>query len=217
VTRTLVVGDVHGCAAELAELLATVRPDDIVLVGDLYTRGPDPVGVARIVMQPNVRVVRGNHDQYLLDALDQPAGARGPFVAETIDALDAAAPGWRDHLAATPLQLRVGRFVVVHAGLPPDGDASALPLRVFLNLRRVPDGAVDAPRWTDVYRGDTPVLYGHDARRGLYVAARDGRPFLVGLDTGCVYGRQLSGYIVEEDRVVSVSAHRRWFVPAVKG
>ena len=42
---TLFVGDVHGCAAELSELIRIARPRRLILVGDLYTKGPDPAGV----------------------------------------------------------------------------------------------------------------------------------------------------------------------------
>ncbi|HVS08844.1 MAG TPA: metallophosphoesterase, partial [Planctomycetota bacterium] len=45
---TWVVGDIHGCAEELARLLerlATGSGDRLVAVGDLFHRGPDPAGV----------------------------------------------------------------------------------------------------------------------------------------------------------------------------
>jgi bis(5'-nucleosyl)-tetraphosphatase (symmetrical) len=49
------------------------------------------------------------------------------------------------------------------------------------------------------------VVFGHWARRGLVR-----RPRVVGLDTGCVWGKQLSAWIAEEDRLVSVPAQRAW-------
>ena len=51
--------------------------------------------------------------------------------------------------------------------------------------------------WDDFYRGSKRVVFGHWARRGLVV-----RPQCVGLDTGCVYGGQLSAWIAEDDRVL---------------
>jgi hypothetical protein len=48
------------------------------------------------------------------------------------------------------------------------------------------------------------VLHGHDARRGLI----DRRPWTLGLDTGCVYGGALTGYLLEEDRLLQVPARR---------
>jgi len=46
--RSIFIGDVHSCAAELAELLSAVAVTDsdrVFFVGDLLTRGPDARGV----------------------------------------------------------------------------------------------------------------------------------------------------------------------------
>ncbi|KAG0238409.1 hypothetical protein BGW42_005642 [Actinomortierella wolfii] len=43
------------------------------------------------------------------------------------------------------------------------------------------------------------IVYGHDAKRALNV-----QDWTVGLDTGCVYGRKLSGYVVETGKIYSV-------------
>jgi bis(5'-nucleosyl)-tetraphosphatase (symmetrical) len=59
--------------------------------------------------------------------------------------------------------------------------------------------------WDEWYRGEATVVFGHWARRGLVV-----RPRVRGLDSGCVYGKQLSAWIAEEDRVVQVDARRAW-------
>ena len=44
------------------------------------------------------------------------------------------------------------------------------------------------------------MLYGHDAKRQL----QDHRPHTLGLDSGCVYGFQLTGYLLEEDTLYHV-------------
>jgi serine/threonine protein phosphatase 1 len=66
---TWVVGDVHGCAAELAELVERIGPgegDRLVAVGDLFHRGPDPVGVMEILTAVRARFVLGNHEWSVL-------------------------------------------------------------------------------------------------------------------------------------------------------
>jgi len=43
-TKTYVIGDVHGCSTELARLLDTINPrydDTVVFAGDLVDKGPD--------------------------------------------------------------------------------------------------------------------------------------------------------------------------------
>src|SRR3954465_7665924 len=72
--RTIAIGDIHGCSAALAALLAAIRPrpeDTIVTLGDYINRGPDSKGVlARLIdLGRRCRLVPilGNHDQMLLD------------------------------------------------------------------------------------------------------------------------------------------------------
>lgn len=198
---TLVVGDIHGCAEELRELLDRVRPQRLVCVGDLFTKGPDPFGVYEQVC--TAEAVLGNHDERLLRVL---AGGRkrDDHAREVIGRLDHGDPAWRDWLRSVPLTRAVGRFTVVHAALPRDGGPPPRETAVF--LRRYADQA-EGRRWWQDYHGP-PVIFGHDAIRGLVRVERGGRPWVVGLDSGCVYGGHLSGYVVEEDRLVSVRAQR---------
>ena len=74
----MVVGDVHGCADELRALVKMTRPTEVVLVGDLFTKGPDPVGVWRQVVQGGFNATFGNHEARLVDAVD---GRRGDPAA----------------------------------------------------------------------------------------------------------------------------------------
>jgi serine/threonine protein phosphatase 1 len=73
--RTIAVGDIHGCAADLAALLEAVRPgldDTLVTLGDFIDRGPDSKGVLDqlIALGGRCRLVPllGNHEELLLAA-----------------------------------------------------------------------------------------------------------------------------------------------------
>lgn len=57
--------------------------------------------------------------------------------------------------------------------------------------------------WASVWKGPNRVIFGHDARRGLQLY--DSR-WATGLDTGAVYGKQLTGMILPERRLVQVDA-----------
>jgi serine/threonine protein phosphatase 1 len=73
-SRTIAIGDIHGCSAALDALLEAIRPrpeDIIVTLGDYINRGPDSRGVLdRLInLMRRCRLVPllGNHDQMLLD------------------------------------------------------------------------------------------------------------------------------------------------------
>ena len=61
--RTIVVGDIHGCALEFDDLLRSLGfaqgVDRVVLVGDLVARGPDSAGVVELARSCGAWAVRG--------------------------------------------------------------------------------------------------------------------------------------------------------------
>lgn len=74
--RTIIIGDIHGCSGALRLLLAKIMPDEkadrLILLGDLFDRGPDSWGVFQMVKEladkfgDRFVLLRGNHDDYLL-------------------------------------------------------------------------------------------------------------------------------------------------------
>ena len=73
---TFAIGDVQGCYRELCNLLEeigyTPEDDRLILLGDLVNRGPDSLSVIRFAMEhrTSVKIVLGNHDLYLIAALE---------------------------------------------------------------------------------------------------------------------------------------------------
>ncbi len=69
-SSTWFLGDIHGCAEELSDLVAKLelgQDDRLICLGDLYHRGPDPHGVAQILAATQqVEIVFGNHELVLL-------------------------------------------------------------------------------------------------------------------------------------------------------
>lgn len=193
---TLFVGDIHGCPDELAALLELAQADRVILLGDLFTKGPDPLGVWRILRALEPDAVRGNHDQRVIDKPDK------------WDLPDEAV-AWLDSL---PLFLQEDDWIAVHAGVNPErGPAGTDPMQA-MNMRRWP-GPHDERFWWELWQGPQRVIYGHDAVRGLRRTEVDGRMVALGLDTGCVYGGALSGWILEQDRVLQVPAARTYHDP----
>lgn len=62
---TYVTSDAHGHVRALDRALELAGPgsgDVVYVLGDMVDRGPDPVGVLRLVRSlPNARVLMGNH------------------------------------------------------------------------------------------------------------------------------------------------------------
>lgn len=69
---TWTIGDIHGCADELALLIERIAPgpDDVLLaVGDLFHRGPNPAGVMDLLRESGARFILGNHELRVLARL----------------------------------------------------------------------------------------------------------------------------------------------------
>jgi hypothetical protein len=68
--RFFVIGDVHGCVDEFNSLITKLNynstTDQIILAGDLTSKGPDSVGVIRRAKEIGALCVRGNHDDEII-------------------------------------------------------------------------------------------------------------------------------------------------------
>ncbi len=80
-----VTSDAHGHVRALDEALSKISltsDDTLYVLGDMIDRGPDPVGVIKLVRSlSNARVLKGNHEQIMLDAII----GQDPLDAETWD------------------------------------------------------------------------------------------------------------------------------------
>ena len=121
---TYAIGDIQGCCTEFQQLLERVRFDPVVdklwLVGDLVNRGPDSLGVLRLVksLGESAITVLGNHDLHTLAVME---GAVKPCRNDTLHEI-LSAPD-RDELLSWLRNQRLihveGDYVLVHAGLLP--------------------------------------------------------------------------------------------------
>jgi len=212
-SRTLVVGDVHGCLAELLALVreAGVTADDrVVFVGDLVAKGPDSAGVVAWARERGAGAVLGNHDDHILQARAGDPNAKESHrrVAETLSAADL------DWLAARPLWLRLEHLaephVVIHGGMVPGLPVEEQERDHLLAMRSVradgtPSKKIEGTPWGALWKGPEHVVFGHDAIRGL-----QRHPRATGLDTGCVYGRELTALWLPAHELVSVAARRQY-------
>ncbi len=239
--RTIIVGDVHGCRSELESLLDRVgfsSGDRLIFVGDLVARGPDSLGVLDVARRTGAIVVRGNHEQKLLDWRDArtawmrgEAAAKPPIGRMHRDIARSLRPVDWKLLETAPLFVDLPEHgaCVVHAGLVPGVAIAEQNPQSLMRIRtvRLPTRATRGKRgkdanvlWGAVYAGPPQVVFGHNAAPGLQLHA-----WATGLDTGCVYGGQLTAMVLAEGQkiprgiaarravLVSERAEHVWFAP----
>lgn len=230
-----IIGDVHGCAAELLALLRRLgyrrragrfsHPAGrrALFLGDLVDRGPRVIDAATIAMDMTsdgaALAVPGNHDVELAALLRGSGTAPGPGTVLSLAQIAAAAPEVRrrfrrrfpayvDRLPSH-LLLDGGRLAVAHAGL--------LGEHIGRDSEAVRRFAVHGLTLGGTDRYGLPI-------RVHWATAYRGRPFFVyghtavptpeavgatlNIDTGCCYGGALTAFRWPERQVVQVRASR---------
>jgi hypothetical protein len=221
--RTIIVGDVHGCVAELGRLLDEIAPgtgDRVLFVGDLVARGPDSLGVLALYREVKGQAVLGNHEYTLLAAhRARRDGARRPRVSALHYALlhrlgDA---DWA-LLEQLPLSLSLPEhgLTIVHAGVVPEQSLAAQDPWTLTHIRSLDPQGKPSPRhdfepWAARYAGGPHIVFGHNSRLGLQLAAK-----ATGLDTGCVYGGALTALVLAlGESIPADPEHRRELLRSV--
>jgi len=189
-----VIGDVHGCIAELRALwdrLEVADQDVVVFVGDLVRKGPASLEVVEFVCsRENAISVRGNNEAKIVhDRIDTT-----PFepIVETI--------------ASFPLVVSWNDALVVHGGVDPTRSLADHTGEDLLETRSLPpENGYDGPFWFESYQKLPRVFFGHTVLEEPFVGDS-----AVGLDTGCVYGGSLTAYDYRRDELVRVPAERTY-------
>ncbi|MDQ2974450.1 MAG: metallophosphoesterase [Acidobacteriota bacterium] len=210
-TRTIVVGDIHGCYDELIALLEKLElrdSDRVVSVGDLIAKGPKSREVLQLFMTDSrFSTVIGNHDLAVRRRWNGEDIDLKPAQKEVHRELKAEKDAYTSFLNRLPFVIDLGTHLVVHAGLRPNVELYSQTTGDLTRLRTLgPDReSREGTPWYQVYFGAKTVLFGHwpapEPRRGKNA---------IGLDTGCVYGYNLTAYIIETNEFVSVPALRAY-------
>lgn len=218
----LIVGDIHGCHEEFQDLLDRAGPasgDEIIALGDLVDRGPDsPRVVDFFRTRPGARSLRGNHEQRHLRI------ARGEIKPAPSQVLTrrqfspAAYAGILPFFEGLPFYLDLPEALLIHGGFDPEHPAAGQRPETLLGLmstelwlrRKYPRP------WYELYDGGKPLVAGHHdySKEGKPLVVRD-RVFLI--DTGCCYGKALTGLVLPEFRLISVRARRNHWGIALQG
>ncbi|HNE28605.1 MAG: metallophosphoesterase family protein [Saprospiraceae bacterium] len=210
-SRLLAISDIHGCAQTFQALLDQLdfsRSDTLFLLGDYINRGPDSRGVIDIILHLqhtgyDVRCLRGNHEQMLLNSI-QAAGRGAAIRLETRELLDSFGVAraadipriYLDWLHELPLYFNIPGFFMVHAGLNfhrPD------PLSD-------PDAMLWIRQWHHTlerdWLGDRLLIHGHTPQPDFQIRedlnGLDTLPILC-IDCGCAFGQLPYGQLCAVD------------------
>ena len=206
-SRTIIVGDIHGCYDELMDLLNQIDfggSDRIVSVGDLVTKGPKNREVLELFMTDSrFDTVIGNHDLALRLFWSGEEVELKSSQKETHEELKEDQHRFMPYLNSLPFMIDLGSHVVVHAGLRPHVELHSQTTEDLTQLRTLGEDreSKDGTPWYEVYEGEKFALFGHwpapEPRRGKMA---------LGLDTGCVYGHHLTAYTIETGELNFVPA-----------
>ena len=201
------IGDIHGCALTFKHLVHVelkVKADDkLFLLGDLIDRGPSSKGVLDEVLAlrnqgVEVHILRGNHEQMLLEGLENEAAfnrwlnAGGDSFLGSFDvhSLEEVPSTYLDILKETELISFYNEYILVHAGL----DFSlADPFKnkdAFLWIRSMqPD--LD-------WLAERKIVHGHTPQRLDEIKVQNSST--INIDGGCVFQeREGMGWLVSLD------------------
>ena len=235
-----IIGDVHGCYDELEQLLDglgyVLTGDEAnvslshpqgrraVFVGDLVDRGPKNPEVLRLVMSAvaagTALCVAGNHDVKLSRKLRGKDVKVTHGLAESLAQLESTSAEFKRDAAAfldglvSHYVFDGGKLVVAHAGLKEDmhgrGSGAVRQFCMYGETTGETDefGLPVRYNWAQDYRGRAMVVYGHTP-----VPSAEWLNNTICLDTGCVFGGNLTALRYPERELISVAAARMYYEP----
>jgi serine/threonine protein phosphatase 1 len=216
--------------ADDLEATPPAEPALLVFLGDYVDRGPDSRGVVDVVLRMReasgleVRALKGNHEEALLQFLEQPSfGATwmehggGPTLvsygvqppptrtdaeawARTRDAFDAVLPDeHRAFYRGLDLMLDVGDYAFVHAGVRPGVAWDQQAERDLLWIRQ--EFLQEKGPFGKV------IVHGHTPMEEAQLL-----PHRLGIDTGCYATGVLTAVRLQDadQRLIQVKAERRF-------
>ncbi len=217
--RRIITGDIHGCYLTLRSLLEEKvkidHEDKLYFVGDYIDRGPRSREVLDYLIDLKWRgfkifPVRGNHEEMMLKAMEDPAFLQAWFnngAVHTLRSLDVPEeciydyecfrhilPRYTRFLESMPYFIEEEDFVICHAGL---NFKLSSPMEDIESMLWIRDFNYDPAKISGrtLFHGHTPVPLAE-----LEPLLKDKNRKVINLDAGCVYtGLPGYGYLLAFD------------------
>lgn len=231
--RTIAIGDIHGDAHRLSQLLLRIQEqavegDTLVFIGDYIDRGSDSREVVEMVLKTReewpgpVICLRGNHEDMLLAALDEPASRdydEGIWEYNGGDETQLSYTSYygtpwpqclpeshRTFFRELQLWHEDEHGIYVHAGLQPGLRPEEVDAETMVWIRD--EFILSEHDW------GKPVVFGHTPQFEASTEIRSiadieqwrplDWPEKIGIDTGVCYGGQLSAVILPDRTFLTV-------------
>jgi serine/threonine protein phosphatase 1 len=216
--RLFVIGDIHGCATELAAMLKAISPaarDVVVFVGDYVDRGPSARDVVQQLIEfrdaPGEKVfLKGNHEDMMLSFLGFPGRYGDCFLLnggfstlqsydsqDVREAVERIPPAHLEFIRSLrPYELRPP-YLFVHAGIRPSRAWEQQDEEDMLWIRQ--------EFILEPHNLGYTVVFGHTPMKAVMLNL----PHKIGLDTGLVYGGKLSCIELVEGLLYQISRGSR--------
>lgn len=220
-SKTCIIGDIHGCLNSLHKLLKLIEneADTFVFLGDYIDRGSESKKVIESILEfkkkhRQVITLLGNHEIMLInylrgydDGTFLRAGGKETLISYGIKPKgkpEKAAKSFPEEhmnfLRELPLLWQDEHAIYVHAGIEPGVHLSRQVSSYCLWAR---DEFIRTP-----YKFSKPVVFGHTVFREPLVQKNK-----IGIDTGAVYGGKLTALILPEKRFIAVEGEKTKFSP----
>lgn len=223
-SRTIFIGDIHGCFDELNQLLKELEykpiSDRLISLGDLVHKGPKSSEVLDFFISGNLEVIMGNHDYRFLNALTG-KDENYPLADKIVEVSTYSKKEIIRWLKKLPLYIEDDNFLAVHGAFNPETinlcDTSSKEMmngRYFHSTKAkvvskmTPDNAMFLTPWYKKLKENHPdlkktIIFGHWAKTEPVVYKN-----FRGLDTGCCYGGHLTAFILEEETLFQMRSHQ---------
>jgi Calcineurin-like phosphoesterase len=219
--RNIVIGDIHGCYESLLELLAVLKPksdDRIICLGDVLGKGPQSREVLDwVIGTSNVESIIGNMEDDLIRAEMNNDRPERISVEAVMDELGSDLNDYAAEISGWPYYIELDDYDIVHAGIRAGIPLEEQSLSDLTTLRFLVNGRNDkffGKAWYEFYSGPRKIIFGHMVFKQPFESK-----FCLGLDTGCVYGGNLSAFILDGAiiKVPARKAYKEWPVTVMEG
>jgi serine/threonine protein phosphatase 1 len=190
--------DLHGCIDTFRytfeEVICPDESDEIYFIGDFINKGPDSKGVLDYVFHLiesgyKIRAVRGNHEQLLLNAINDKTTVEDFIIKgglETLESfkvstVDEIPDHYIEFINKLPFYIELEDFIVVHAGF---NYSASDPFSDSYSMLHTRDFVVDPEKTR--YK---TIIHGHYATplQEILHNVMEKRNYKLNIDNGCVY------------------------------